>query len=198
MPLTDPLLAHAFAARPPGQRGLGRRVDQHRVDVGGIRAGGGLVLGQAEIGHGGTPPRLAGDRVGGEQDDAGASGRRQLPMEAADEAHGTEEVHRDHQGGVDAGEPADARAGHHSVHDVGQLLDAGHRCRSALGRGQVGDHVGVVAVDGDHPATLVAQHGGRGGADPAGGATDDERLHEIRIVTDGARDSGIAGGSPQG
>ena len=185
--LPDPGIGHALAPRPPGQRGLRRRVDHHRVDLTCVRAGRLLVVGQAEVGHRRAPARHGGDRVGGEQDDTGASGRRQPCLEAADEGHGPEEVHRDHQGGVDAGGSGDARARHQSVHDVGQLLDSRHRGRPAGGRGQVGDHVGVVEVDGDHPVTLVAQQRGGGGADPAGGTTDDERLHPSRSLTSPAK-----------
>jgi hypothetical protein len=69
------------------------------------------------------------------------------------------------------------------VHGVGQLLYSSHGDRPAGGSGQVGDHIGVVEVDGDHSVTQVAQQGGRGGADPTGGSADDERLHPSRSLT---------------
>ena len=67
-----PLGLDALAARPVGERRLGRGVDVHGVLGGGQTAGLLLVVGQARGGHLAAPSGLAGHRVRADQDHARA------------------------------------------------------------------------------------------------------------------------------
>ena len=94
------------------------------------------------------------------------SGRRQLGPQPLDQRDRAEEVHRHHQRRVDTGESGDPGGRYDPVDDLGERLYAGDRGPPAVGGREVGEHIGVPQVDGQHPVALLAQHRCGGGADP--------------------------------
>ena len=63
------------------------------------------------------------------------------------------------------------------MHDIGQLLDVGHRFGSANRCGQISDDISVSQIDADYAITIVAKSGRCRGTNSAGSTTDDERFH---------------------